>query len=176
MTEVWKPLLDKDVQQRYAISNLGRVFDLFKVCYLRWLDNGAGYKIVGLQRKDKNNVSMRYVHRLVALHFIQNPDNLPQVGHKDHEKDNNKESNLYWTTAKQNTADGIRDGRINAKKRPGTRKLSKSEICFIALLKAEGLGVNEIARKIGCPRTTVSSVFNKRSNWELFSFVLEEVG
>lgn len=175
MVEIWKPVVDEKVQTRYAISNLGRVFDLIKLCYLNGSDNGAGYKVAGLQRKDKSNVAIRYVHRLVAIASIENPDKLPQVGHKDHDRENNQQGNLYWTTPKQNTADGIRDGKINAKKRPNTKKLSKSQICDIALLSTEGYGVNEIAQELGFPRTTISSVFNGRSNWELFSFALEEI-
>lgn len=175
MKEIWKPVVDDKVQSRYAVSNLGRVFDLMKLCYLNGSDNGAGYKIVGLQRKDKSNVAIRYIHRLVGIAFIENPAKLPQVGHKDHDRENNIWDNLYWTTPKQNTADGIRDGKINAKKRPNTKKLSKSQICDIALLSTEGYGVNEIAQKLGFPRTTISSVFNGRSNWELFSFALEEI-
>ncbi|MNC72146.1 hypothetical protein D3C75_1231610 [compost metagenome] len=82
---------------------------------------------------------------------------------------------MYWTTQKQNTADGIEAGRINAKKRGATNQLTKSQICQIALLSTQGFGVNEIAVKFGFPRTTISSVFNKRSHWELFSFALSEI-
>lgn len=175
LKEIWKPVVDKVVQSRYAVSNKGRVIDLQQALYLNYFDNGAGYKVYGLQRIDKSNVAIRYVHRLVAIAFIENPDKLPQVGHKDHNRENNNWENLYWTTPKQNTADGIRDGKINAKKRPNTKKLSKSQICDIALLSTKGYGVNEIAQKLGFPRTTISSVFNGRSNWELFSFALEEI-
>lgn len=173
--EIWKPVVDKVVQPRYAVSNRGRVIDLQQVLYLNYFDNGAGYKVYGLQRIDKSNVAIRYVHRLVAIAFIDNPAKLPQVGHRDHDRENNHQGNLYWTTPKQNTADGIRDGKINAKKRPNTKKLSKSQICEVALLSTEEYGVNEIAIKLGFPRTTISSVFNGRSNWELFSFALEEI-
>ncbi len=175
MKEVWKPIKLDKIQDRYAISNLGRVYDLKQNMYMKWNDNGAGYKIVGLMRNDKSNVAIRYIHRLVGLHFIENPSNLPQIGHKDHDRENNSEMNLYWTTPKQNTADGIRDGKINAKKRPNTKKLTKSQICEIALLSSQGKGVNEIAVMLGFPRTTISSVFNGRSNWELFEFAQKEI-
>lgn len=82
---------------------------------------------------------------------------------------------MYWTTPKQNTADGIREGKINAKKRPNTQKLTKAQICEIALLDSKGYGVNEIALTLGFPRTTISSVFNGRSNWELFEFAKREI-
>lgn len=175
MEEIWKPIKLDRVQERYAVSNFGRVIDLKKRIYLNWNDNGNGYKIVGLAPSDGSGVKIRYVHRLVALHFIENPEGLPQVGHKDHDKENNHVSNLYWTTQKQNTKDGIEAGRINSKKRGTNKKLSREQIFEIAKLHLEGYGVNEIAVKLDFPRTTISSVFNGRSNWELFQFALKEI-
>lgn len=175
MIEVWKPIKDDLVQDRYAISTNGRVFDFINGKYLNCSDNGAGYKVYGLQRKDKSNVAIRYVHRLVAITFLPNPENKPQVGHKDHDRSNNILTNLEWVTQKENTQYGIEEGRINAKKRPNTKKLSKSQICEIALLESKGYGVNEIALTLGFPRTTISSVFNGRSNWELFEFARDEI-
>ena len=174
MKEVWKPIQSESVQERYAVSNMGRVIDLKNQKYMNWHDNGAGYMTVGLQGP-KSKVKVRYVHRLVAIAFLENPDKLPQVGHRDHTRANNFVDNLYWTTPKQNTADGIREGKINAKKRPNTKKLKKAQICEIALLDSKGYGVNEIALTLGFPRTTISSVFNGRSNWELFEFVRKEI-
>ena len=175
MKEIWKPILDDLVQMRYAVSNHGRVFDLQNGVYLNYFDNGAGYKVYGLQRRDKSNAAIRYAHRLVAIAFIDNPNKFPQVDHKDHTRDNNVVDNLYWTTQKQNTQDGIKAGKINANRPKSNRTLTKEEICTIALLESEGYGVAEIAKKLGCHRTTIPSVFNGRSNWELFSFAREEI-
>ena len=175
MEEVWKPIVDDVVQDRYIVSNIGRVFDKNNQNYLNFFDNGAGYKVYGLQRKDKSNVAIRYVHRLVAIAFIDNPDNLPQVGHEDHTRDNNVVDNLYWTTQKQNTKDGIDAGKINSNRPKTNIRLSKEQICKIAILESQGCGVADIAREFGVHRTTISSVFNGRSNWELFSFVREEI-
>lgn len=174
MKEIWKPIILDDIQERYAVSNFGRVVDLKNQKYMIWHDNGAGYMNVGLQGPN-SKVRVRYVHRLVAIAFLENPAKLPQVGHRDHNRENNRHDNLYWTTPKQNTADGIRDGKINAKKRPNTKKLTKAQICEIVLLSSQGKGVNEIAVMLGFPRTTISSVFNGRSNWELFEFAKKEI-
>lgn len=175
MKEVWKPIQIDLVQDRYAISTHGRVFDLQNQKYLNWSDNGAGYKIVGLQRKDKSNVAIRYIHRLVALTFIDNPLNLPQVAHGDHDRSNNNLWNLKWSNQKDNTAEGIEAGRINANRPKTNRKVTPRIICEIALLHSQGKGIHEIAIMLDFPRTTISSVFNKRSNWELFEFAQKEI-
>lgn len=165
--EIWKDLLLDDIQERYSISNYGRVYDNKNYKLMSWLDNGNGYKIVGLLGP-KSKVRIRYVHRLVAKLFIDNSNNHPQVGHLDHNKENNNFSNLYWCTQKQNTKDGIDAGRINNKKRGNVNRLIESDYKSIATLCKNGLGVNEIAIQLGFPRTTISSVLNGRSRWSLF--------
>ncbi len=65
MKEVWKPILIEDVQERYAVSNFGRVIDLKNLKYLTINDNGAGYKNVSLLGPKSKQI-VRYVHRLVA--------------------------------------------------------------------------------------------------------------
>jgi len=91
--EIWKPIIDGDIQERYAVSNLGKVIDLKNQKLLNINDNGAGYMNVGLQGP-KSALRTRYVHRLVAKAFLDNPDNLPQVGHKDHTRANSNSSQL----------------------------------------------------------------------------------
>lgn len=67
---------------------------------MRLTDNGHGYKFVSLRDgKRKKNF---YVHRLVAMAFIPNPDNLPAVNHVDYNRANNAVGNLEWCTAKEN--------------------------------------------------------------------------
>ena len=70
-----------------------------------------GYLQVGLHNKP----SHRYVtvHRLVAEAFIPNPNNLPEVNHKDEDKTNNRVNNLEWCTGGYNSRYGSRISRIS---------------------------------------------------------------
>lgn len=68
--------------------------------------------------KDINHVAKWFtVHRLVALHFIPNPDNLPIINHKDEDKSNNCIGNLEWCTTQYNNSYGtIIERQSNNKK------------------------------------------------------------
>lgn len=59
-----------------------------------------GYLTVNLSKKSKKKTFR--VARLVAIHFIKNPDNKPQVNHKDGDKKNNFYKNLEWVTSSEN--------------------------------------------------------------------------
>jgi hypothetical protein len=99
MQEVWKQI--KDFED-YKISNLGTVISYKnnKPKILKLADSGRGYKSVWLCSQDK---SKRYtIHRLVAAHFIENPQLLPEVNHIDGDKNNNSVNNLEWVSGYDN--------------------------------------------------------------------------
>ena len=173
MEEIWKDIGDDRAKKIYEVSNLGKVRNKISGHILKVQDNGFGYKQVIIRKENSNKYLHVYLHRVVAMTFLSNPDNLPQVGHKDHTRENNSVGNLYWTTQSQNTRDGVQAGRINAKKRGKTNQLKPSQLEEIAYKQVIGMGVAEIARSMSLPRTTVSSVLNGRSYWNLFSSYVE---
>lgn len=112
MTEIWKDV--KGYEGLYQISNLGRIKSLehcvrnnkhdgkriVKEALLHPTDNGNGYKIIGLRKATyRKNY---YIHRLVAEHFLENPDNKKYVNHLDYDVTNNVVTNLEWCTQKEN--------------------------------------------------------------------------
>lgn len=107
----------------YQVSNLGRVRSLDRIDSRGFHHRGrilttgidrTGYPNIHLSKKS-NSRTVR-VHRLVALTFIPNPDNKPQVNHKDEKRDNNNVDNLEWVTAKENINYGSRTTRTSKSK------------------------------------------------------------
>ena len=110
--EIWKDI--KEYEGLYQISNFGRVKSLKRKVYagrgrMRWQyekilsenkTNGNGYKIVSLCKKSQSK--NKYIHKLVAETFLNNPNNYKYVNHKDENKENNYVDNLEWCTAQYN--------------------------------------------------------------------------
>jgi hypothetical protein len=124
MEEIWKDV--KEFTGIYQASNKGRVRTLDRlsnaissvgrpytvkvsgrIVAISKYPNGYSYVNINVDGKR----GTRLVHRLVAEAFIPNPDNLPQVNHKDENIENNCVENLEWCTAKYNANYGTRNAR-----------------------------------------------------------------
>lgn len=95
---------------KYKIYSNGKVWSDFKKGYLTPQIRNKGYLAVTLYSENKRQHFL--LHRLIATLFIQNPNNLPDVNHKDQDKTNNDVSNLEWCTKKYNNDYGTRTERI----------------------------------------------------------------
>ena len=112
MIERWKPI--EGYESLYEVSNLGTIRSvdhfgsngvstiLYKGKPLKPFLDGRGYYVQVTLCKGKHHKQKVLVHRLVAKAFVPNPNNLPEVNHKDGNKLNNEASNLEWVTSKQN--------------------------------------------------------------------------
>lgn len=101
MMEQWKPIKG---HESYEISNQGRVRNIARGNVRKLTKNEKGYLRVNLNGK------WLRVHRLVAIAFVPNPDNKPQVNHIDGDKANNRADNLEWVTNLENAAHAISNG------------------------------------------------------------------
>ena len=84
----------------YLIYEDGKVFSKKRNIFLKATPGKNGYKCVKLYEDRKKKTIT--IHRLIALHYIPNPNNYPCVDHKDRDKENNHVSNLRWVTQQMN--------------------------------------------------------------------------
>ncbi len=183
MEEVWKEI--PGYEGSYQVSNLGRIrsCDRFvdRYCYkaktlkkypyhskiLKQNNKGfGGYPSVGLCINGTHKSF--YVHRLVALAFINNDLNKPQINHKDGNKSNTHASNLEWVTDKENK----HHCRINNLQKIArgndfkNAKLDPIKISKIIELRKSGLSTYKIAKYFGNITPSCVSAILRGEKWK----------
>ena len=108
INEVWKSV--KGFEEIYEVSNQGNIRDANSKTLLKQWSGKTKYKSVTLIKD--NTRYLKRVHRLVAIAFIPNPNNYPQINHKDEIRSHNFASNLEWCTQSYNNAYGHHDENV----------------------------------------------------------------
>lgn len=168
MKEIWKAI--KGYNGLYEVSNKGRV---------RSWKNGpheprdtpiifkkraysSGYLYVQLSHLNKKKHDR--IHRLVAKTFIPNPENKPQVNHKDGDKTNNNVYNLEWCTREENEKHALENGLKLMGEAHANSKLKRCEVLQIRSIYEQGwASLSEISKSYDIAVTTVSSIINRKS-------------
>ncbi len=119
---MYKPLVINEKITQYLISDNGEIKNIKTNKNLKGTIRN-GYKMVKLTIE--GNKKDYLVHRLVAITFLDNPFNLPQVNHKDKDKLNNSISNLEWVS--------IKDNMIHRSQNMKNKKREKKKKCKIIL-------------------------------------------
>ena len=114
MSEQWKSISEAS---NYEISNLGNVRNKTTLQVLKGRLSKSGYYQVSLKIDETGKFTNRYIHRLVAQNWIDNPENKREVNHKDGNKINNNVNNLEWVTSSENQKHRHTIGKIQTSQR-----------------------------------------------------------
>ena len=129
----------KGYEGLYAVTSCGKVWSYRSQKFLKGNDNGHGYKKVVLYKDGK--IKNHYIHRLVSQAYIPNPDNLPEVNHKDEIKSHNYVGNLEWCDFDYNQHYGTRNKRLQdiKEKHPVAQYTLNGDLMatYISLAEAE---------------------------------------
>lgn len=129
-----------------------------------------GYHMVSLRQYGSHRFLKCYLHRVVAYHFLDNPNDLPEINHIDGNKQNNAVENLEWCTRKENARHALETGLfdnikiLNAKGEKNPRaKLTEDEVLDIRWLYGLGVSMANLAREWGLNPATIHEVVRRKS-------------
>lgn len=138
----------------YDITRDGEVIAKRNGKALKGQPNSKGYLRVAIGKK------RYFVHRLVAERYVPNPENKPQVNHKNGDKTDNRADNLEWITNAENRAHAVENGlQIHGSKCPWA-KLTEEDV---AIIKASDEPRKALADRFGVSVTTISGIRSGRT-------------
>lgn len=185
MEEKWIPIIGYET--KYELSNYGKVKSIKRLVYGRNLklvtkkekimvtnSLRKGYKYIELYN-DKLERKKFSIHRLIAIHFIPNPNNYPMINHKDGNTLNNSIDNLEWCTASQNTRHAFDTGLLVTRKGESCTqsKLTEQQVKDIHILKHYGMTSKAISKIYQVSFSTICDIFQGRT-WK--SVIIEMEG
>ena len=152
----------RNYENMYAVTEDGRVWSYKSNKFLKQTLLNRGYLQVELYN---NGVGKKFlIHRLVAEAYLPNPDNLPQVNHKDENKQNNSVENLEWCTEKENDNYGNRNKNIARANATAVRCVELDRIFE---------SISEAARELNLCKSNICRCLKKQSrttggyHWEV---------
>lgn len=143
-------------KEDYIITKDGQIINKKRGNILKPQLNGKGYLRVCIGKK------LYFVHRLVAEKYIPNPNNLPQVNHKDGNKLNNCVDNLEWVSNQQNRNHAMKNGLHLFGENCPWSILTEKDVYFI-LDNYQKMSIKDLACKFGVNRNTISDIIHGRT-------------
>lgn len=151
--EIWKDIEGYDGD--YQVSNHGRVRS-FKQQTTRILKGSlnkrTGYYRVSLCKNNKRKI--KKIHRLVGIYFVDNPNNKPEINHKDGDKSNNYYKNVEWNTSKENINHAFKMGLMKKGKQhhksKAVKDLDTGKVYGSAKLAGDDVGLSRHIISLHC--------------------------
>lgn len=165
--ERWVDLNINSIKNYYQISNCGRVKNKYTGRILKNQKDKAGYLKVPLSIKSlKKKNKLFFIHRLVALSFIENNDlkNKNSVNHIDYNKENNKVTNLEWMSIRDNILDMYKNKprKTLRGEENGSNKYKESLIRKVCEYLESDKTPKEIFEKTGVPQNLIGLIKSKK--------------
>jgi len=178
--EIWKDI--KGYEGMYQVSNLGRVKSLERLTFFkngrkprlekemikRPALDGKGYNRMCLRKHDIPNTFK--LHRLVAEHFIPNPDNKPQVNHINGDKLDNRVENLEWMTNDENMhhskINKLRIGKMPSAENHSNSKLTNEQVRYIRSVykkSSREFGGGALAKQFNMSIPSIIKIIHKKT-------------
>lgn len=162
LPEEWKPVVGFP---GYEISSYGRVKGKKGqiMTPTRQKSRKHYYWHVDLMSPFRNH-NCKKLHRMVAEAFIPNPDNLPEVNHKDCNRDNNTIGNLEWASRKSNMEHASHNGRLLQGSKHRSAKFTEKQVIELREFKKNNPKVssNSMAKMHGVNSGTMSRLLSNK--------------
>ena len=157
--EEWASI--EEFERKYEISNMGRLRVASTKVFVTPHENKIdGYLYCNLSHKRKRKIYK--VHRMVALHFILNPEHKKYVDHKFNDKSDNRASQLRWVTFQENISLAWESGAYNnTGSNHGNSILTEENVIEIKTLLSKGIPASKIVNKFNC---TISAIYGIKQN------------
>jgi hypothetical protein len=165
MYEIWKDI--EGYEGLYQVSTFGNIkslpkrkgFLFTKERILKPKLTIKGYLEVTLRKNNYSNY--KRINRLVAEAFIPNPENKPEVNHKDGNKQNNNDWNLEWNTNQENKSHAVKNKLNSFGEKCYLSKLTEEDVLKLRSLKGK-MKTKDLAYKFKITRLTVYRILNNK--------------
>ena len=176
--EIWKKVNIDFYSDYYEVSTFGRTRSINRTSKTKkFVTKKTKGKILSLNLKRNGYLTILYcadnkrkrfyIHRLIALTFISNPENKKEVNHKDGNKSNNSAFNLEWNTKKENENHASLNNLIAKGEKSVRSKLTENEVVAIRRLHRINPKFNrlQLSKKLGVRDSTIHKIIT-RQRWK----------